>query len=328
MAHMESLKVRLEAVGRSRFGLFLKKLMDDEAPNLAALLAWGTLSALLPLVLGVLSLAGLVLNDPQRVDQIYSTLIAVVPSSAAGPVSEALNSMRQASAAPVGIVALVLLLVNGSSFFSNMAAVFDRAYHVLARNALMERAIALLMLVLTTTLLVISTVAAGLSSLVDRVPGQLPVGPVLGHVIGWSVSILSVVLLFLLMYKVLPNARQSWRDVLSGALLSSVLLLLVSQVFPLYVSLFPPNHAYALFGVFLVFTFFLYLVGFVFVLGAELNAFLKEPTRVTETQEATAAAQRAETEPRPSLAGRLLGVIGLLVAVLLLRGETKEHAGA
>ena len=54
-----------------------------------------------------------------------------------------------------------------------------------------------------------------------------------------------------------------------------MLLLAVTQLFPIYMSLFPPNHAYAVFGVFLVFTFYLYLVGFVFVLGAELNAFLR-----------------------------------------------------
>src|SRR4051812_7969976 len=56
---MNSLKARFEAFQRSRVGLFLKKALDDKMPNLAALLAWGTLSAMLPLLLGVLSLAGL-----------------------------------------------------------------------------------------------------------------------------------------------------------------------------------------------------------------------------------------------------------------------------
>src|SRR5260370_32640784 len=87
------------------------------------------------------------------------------------------------------------------------------------------------------------------------------------------------------MYKLLPNVSQGWPDVLRVTLLSSVLLLVVSQVFPLYVKLFPPNHAYALFGVFLVFTFWLYLVGFVFVLGAELNAFLEKPARSASLEE-------------------------------------------
>ena len=136
---MQSPKASLEAFQRSRVGLFIKKVMDDQAPNLAALLAWGTLSALLPLILGVLSVAGLILRDQQRLDQVYNTLLLVVPSQAAGPIGDALQGVLRASAAPAGIFALVLLLFNGSSFFANMESVFDQAYHVESRNFVMQR---------------------------------------------------------------------------------------------------------------------------------------------------------------------------------------------
>jgi membrane protein len=292
---MASLKAKLEAFQRSRVGMFIKKILDDQAPNLAALLAWGTLSTLLPLLLGILSVAGLILRDPQRLDQIYNTVLVLVPSDAAGPISSALDGVRQ-SAAPAGIVAILLLLFNGSSFFANMASVFDQAYHVESRNFLVQRLVALLMLVITTALIIISTLAAGLSAVVGNLPIGLPIGPVLARIVGWSISIISIFLLFLLIYRILPHARQTWRDVLPGALLSTVLLLVISQLFPLYVALFPPNHAYALFGVFLLFTFYLYLLGFVFVLGAELNAFLEQPARSVALAEATTAAQRGRAE--------------------------------
>ena len=92
-------------------------------------------------------------------------------------------------------------------------------------------------------------------------------------------AIVSVFVLFTLIYRVLPNAAQTWRSVIPGTLLSMVLVILISQAFPIYVKLFPPNHAYAVFGVFLVLTFWLYILGIVLVLGAELNAFLEQPTR-------------------------------------------------
>jgi membrane protein len=341
---MKSLQTRLAAFQRSRAGLFVKKLMDDQAPNLASLLAWGTLSALLPLILGVLSVAGILLRDPQRVDQVYNTLLLLVPAQAAGPVGGALEGVRQASSAPAGTIALVLLLFNGSSFFSNMASVFDQAYHVQSRNFVMERLVAVAMLGITTLLLVISTLAVGIGSLVGNVPISLPIGPVLARVISWSISIVSAFLLFLLSYKVLPNVSQGWREVLPGAILSSVLVFVISMVFPLYVTFFPPNQAYAVFGVFLLLTFWLYLLGFIIVLGAELNAFLKQPARAVALSEATAAALHGQIESQTpqlvasgpaagaSLAGRLLGFVGLLVAVLLLRGRTAkptdEHASA
>jgi len=290
--------------------------------------------------------------------------------------------MRHGDAAPVGIFAIVLLLISGSSFFSNMASVFDQAYHVEGRNAVVERLIGLLMLAVTATLLVLSTTAAGLAGLVSNVPGILPIGPLLGQVVGWSVSIVSVIVLFWLIYRVLPNASQTWRSVLPGALLAAALVLLVTQVFPLYVALFPPNHAYAVFGVFLVLTFWLYILGIILVLGAQLNAFLEQPARSAALAEATAAAQhgRAEyqqdsgsvkaeasgdapalrgpgplgapsrsaneqlaaeqsgsqhvadpdhnsggSQPRVGVGGRLVGLIGLVVAAVLLRGSIKSE---
>ncbi len=287
---MNSLKARLEAFQRSRAGLFAKKVLDDQVPNLGALLAWGTLSTMLPLLLGMLSLAGLVLRDQDRLNQVYDALGAALPASAAGPVTDVLNGMRQGSAAPAGVIAIILLLISGSSFFTNMASVFDQAYHVQGRNMIIERLVGLGMLLLTATLLVVSTLAAGLSGLVSNVPGAVPIGPVAARAVGWSVAIVSVFALFLLIYRILPNSRQTWASVIPGAVLSSVFIFVISQVFPLYVTLFPPNHAYAVFGVFLVLTFWLYLLGIVLVLGAELNAFLEQPARSAALAEATAAA--------------------------------------
>src|SRR5262249_37602467 len=113
---------------------------------------------------------------------------------------------------------------------------------------------------------------------------------------GWSVTIVSVLALFVLIYRILPNAQQTWRSVLPGAGLALVLVLIISQVFPLYVALFRPNQAYAVFGVFLVLTFYLYILGIVLVLGAELNAFLEQPARSVALAEATSAAQHGRAD--------------------------------
>jgi len=319
---MSSPKARLEAFQRSKPGLFLEKVMDDQAPNLAALLAWGTLSTLLPLMLGMLTVAGLVLRDPERLDQIYNTILVLVPGQAADTLGAALDGVRKTAAAPAGTIAIVLLLFNGSSFFASMGSVFDQIYHVESRNFLMQRLVSLVMLVLATALLVSSTLSLGIGSLLGNLPLGLGVSPVMAQVVTWSISILSTIVLFLLLYKVLPNARQRWRDVIPGALLSTVLFFAILAVFPLYVNIFPPNQAYAVFGVFLVFTFWLYLLGFVFALGAELNAFLLQPARSA----APSAATQNAIGVAPSVAGRLLGFIGLLVAVVLLRKRSTPAA--
>ena len=113
---------RMTRLRGSRPGQFFTKLLQDEAPNLAALLAWGMLSTLLPLLLGILAIAGLLLRDPQRLDQIYSLLLASIPQEAAQPIHSALDNVR-ATAGAAGLISVVLLLYNGSRLFATMQTV-------------------------------------------------------------------------------------------------------------------------------------------------------------------------------------------------------------
>src|SRR4051794_7205296 len=168
---MKSLKSRLQAFQNSKLGQFLKKVLDDQAPNLAALLAWGTLSTLLPLMLGMLTIAGLILRDPERLDTLYNTILVLVPASASSTIGEALDGVRKTAAAPVGAIAIVLLLFNGSSFFANMGSVFDQIYHVEGRNMIVQRLMAVVMLILASALLVLSTFSLGLGSVIKDLPG-------------------------------------------------------------------------------------------------------------------------------------------------------------
>ena len=65
-------------------------------------------------------------------------------------------------------------------------------------------------LIVVATLLVVSTLAAGLTSVVSNVPsGSFPVGPVAAQVMGWSVAIVSVFVLFLLIYRIVIRGTGS-----------------------------------------------------------------------------------------------------------------------
>ena len=276
----------------------------------------------------------------------------------------------------------ILLLFNGSAFFANMASVFDQAYHVESRNFLMQRVVSILMLIVVTTLVIVSTLALGLGAMVDNAALALPVGPVLAKVISWSVSIVSAILLFVLLYKVLPNGRARLAQCAAGHAAGGGAVLPDPAAVPDLRGLVPTQPGVRRLWRVLVFTFFLYLLGFVFVIGAELNAFLQEPARSAALAEATKKAhqgqaqfdesggevtaeatgdappvrgsgplgaparsaraqvneQGGDTQPEQpgqsrqpqraggSFAGRLLGFIGLLVAVMMLRNQKESAA--
>jgi hypothetical protein len=83
-----------------------------------------------------------------------------------------------------------------------------------------------------------------------------------------------------------------------------VLFFVILQVFPLYLALFGRGfQAYAAFGVFLLLMFWVYLLGIVLVLGAELNAFLEEPARSTALAETKAKAEKGQVALQPEPGG-------------------------
>jgi membrane protein len=287
-------KDKLAAFQRSRVGQFVRKVLDDRAPNLAVLLAWGTLNTLLPLFLGVLALAGFVLRDPEKLASLTASMFSVLPAEAAQTLQGILETTAD-NAGAAGIVSLVLLLFSGTNFFSNMQMVFNLAYHVEDRNMVLQRVVALVMLFVGTALLLVSTTAYGLGNTIGSLPIAVPVGPVLGRAVGWAVCIISALVTFLLLYKVLPNKPQSWRQAIPGTAAATVLFFAVLQLFPLYLSFFGGGFkTYAAFGVFLLLMFWLYLLGLILVLGAELNAFLEEPGRATALAAIKAQAEKGQ----------------------------------
>ena len=125
----------------------------------------------------------------------------------------------------------------------------------------------------------------------------MPGRNVLAAVAGWCVSLVSACGLFLLLYRVLPHKRQGWLQALPGAVLATLLLLVILQVFPLYLTFFGQGfEVYAAFGIVLLLMFWLYLLGLVLVLGAELNAFLEEPGRAAALAETTARAEVGDVD--------------------------------
>jgi membrane protein len=77
-----------------------------------------------------------------------------------------------------------------------------------------------------------------------------------------------------ILYYAGPNIEQSFRWVSPGSVLATILWLVATAGFGLYLNVSNPGSAYGAVGSVLVLLFFLYVTGIIFLLGAELNAVL------------------------------------------------------
>lgn len=98
---------------------------------------------------------------------------------------------------------------------------------------------------------------------------------VLTAVLCWSVFIGTLMALFCLLYRFAPSSpHDHWRKLLPGALMSTVFFISASILFSVYVGSFGSyDKQYGALGAVVIMLFWLYIGSFIFLLGAEINAY-------------------------------------------------------
>jgi YihY family inner membrane protein len=262
--------------GRTALG-FWTKLNEDWMFNFSGMLAYNYLTATAPLALVILALAGLALGaiSPATLNAYVNGLTAHLPAGGADLLSGALRSLNK-SAGVLLVIAIVTALYAGSRLFIALENCFSVIYRLDVRPFLPQNVVAIGMTILYAVLaplvFLVSSEIANLFNFLNMVSA-----PVVTYIIGLLVAIFSAFMLFLAMYLIIPNRRQPWRHALRvswrGALVAAVLLTLYQQLFPIYRSLFLRNAGYSsVAGLAIIAIVFLYYVGFISLLGAEINA--------------------------------------------------------
>ena len=176
-----------------------------------------------------------------------------------------------------GIVSVVGLLWSGSNLFGVTAAVFNRFFGASDRGFIRQRLIDFGVMIVYAVLLTVSVGASSITGVLvgisERVvPFQLPY---FAFLLGWLISFGSAFLMFLVLYRVVPNVPLTFRDVWPGALLSAILFMFLTQAFPLYLRFLGSGFAaYKALGVFLLLMTWFYFLGMILVAGGLLNAML------------------------------------------------------
>jgi membrane protein len=122
-------------------------------------------------------------------------------------------------------------------------------------------------------LLISLILSAALTGLGGRLGGFLPAGvsTVLLEVVNTVVSLAVITLLFAAMFKVMPDAKISWRSVWVGALVTAVLFVIGKFVIGLYLGKSNPGQAYGAAGSLAVLLLWIYYSSLILLFGAEFT---------------------------------------------------------
>jgi membrane protein len=271
-----------------RVGILLKKTFheigEDRISTLAASAAYNFFFSLFPLLLflaPVLSLAG---HKEETVGWLMSQLTSVLPPTQVDAIRPVLEKVVFSPSAP-GLMSIGLLLAawSGSNVFGTLMGALNAAYDVTeTRSWIKQQLIRLLAFALGSVVVVLSTlVFLNGEGIANWVGNALGIGP--AFLFAWKViqfpmaSVGLVGLAFITLY-FLPNVRQRKGHVLLVAVLTTILWILATLVFRLYVNHFPPNPAYGLIGGVIILLTWMYYTMFVVMIGGELASELHHGT--------------------------------------------------
>jgi len=254
--------------------------VDDGAMRLSSSLAYYAIFSLAPLLVIVISMAGLVFGE----DAARGQLAQEIASLAGRNAGEAIQSAVQSSAAQksTGMVATIistaLLLFGASTVFAELKDALNKIWGVavkpgrpfltLLHDRFFSFSIVLAIGFLLLVSLIISVVLAALGLYMS---GRFQLPPVVWQTWDFVISFAVVCGLFAMIFKLLPNVQLRWRDVWLGAVATSLLFTLGKFVIGYYLATSSIASSFGAAGSVVIVLAWIYYSACILFFGAEIT---------------------------------------------------------
>lgn len=251
---------------------------DDRATRLGAAVAYYTIFSLAPLLVVVIAVAGRVLGEKAVQGDIVGQIAGLVGQNAAEMIQTMIaNAGRPRAGLIATVIGVVTLLVGTTGLFGELQDDLNIIWKIAAKPrgilaTVRTRFIGLLIVLGIALLLLISlAVTTGVTALGHAVgTGPLAFGHAL-PVVTFMVSLGIGTVLFAMIYKVLPDAEISWRDVWVGAAVTSLLFAAGQFLIGLYVGYSGTASAYGAAGSLVVLLLWVFYSAQILFFGAEFT---------------------------------------------------------
>jgi membrane protein len=261
----------------------VKEFLDDDCQTQAAALSYYTIFSLPPLLVLILMLLGAVL-DPQDIrGHLEVQLSGLMGATATEQIRNILEQARApgAGGGVTAVLSVLALLLGATGAFGQLQAAINRSWEVAPdpdkggiKQFLLKRVFSFGMILSVAFLLLVSLVlSAALTAFGGALGSMLPdgVSATLLQVVNQVLSLVVIAGLFAALFKVLPDARVAWRDVLVGGAATAVLFVLGKFLIGLYLGRSNPGEAFGAAGSLAVLLVWIYYSSMILLFGAEFT---------------------------------------------------------
>lgn len=256
------------------------RINDDDLIGRAGDLAFNSVLALFPMLIFLLSVLGLFASrgSALRTD-LVSYIYSVLPPAAAHVIDTTLREVMKGASNRKITFGIVLSIWFASGGMSSMISGLNGVYEVKeVRSWLKVRAISLALTIAISILVVIALIvilAGGyLVSTIGGFYGLHNEALLLWKVAQWPLAVAFVAISFSLIYYFGPDLKeQHWYWITPGSVFGVLLWIAASFGFRVYLHFFNTySRTYGSLGAVMILLIWLYVTGFSFLLGGEINA--------------------------------------------------------
>jgi membrane protein len=264
------------------------EVSDQNLFLIAGGVTYALLLALFPALAGLVSLYGL-LFDASQIEEQVGALSGVLPAQTQELLTQQLHQLVEASGGALGIGAiagLVVALWSASRGMSGMITALNVTYEEKERRGFFK--LNMIALGLTLGLMVGGVVVIALVAVLPAALQVLALGPAAKWillVVEWPLLIVLVMLGLAVLYRYAPDRdKPQWRWVSAGAITATILWVVASIGFTVYVANFNSyDKTYGSLGGVIILLTWLYLSALTVLFGAVINAQSEKQTRKDST---------------------------------------------
>lgn len=207
--------------------------VEDNAFKLSASLSYYTIFALGPLLIIIISLAGIFFGRMAVQGEIYDQMNGLIGNEAAAQIQDIIANIQGSYDTTTGaVIGGVLLFIGATGVFTEMQDSINYIWSVKAKpkkgwlKFLINRLLSFSLIVGMGFILLVSLIANALLNLLSlRLAKFFPGSVGLFQMVNTVIIIVVITALFTFIFKVLPDAIIAWKDAIMGALFTATLFL-------------------------------------------------------------------------------------------------------
>lgn len=221
-----------------------KLFVRDDAIKLSASLSYYTVFALGPVLLLIISIAGIFYGEAALQGKLFGQIKGLLGNSAAYQLQSILANIQRADKSVTGaIVGFIVLVIGATGVFTEIQSSINYIWSIRAKpekgwlKLLKNRLLSFSLVVSISFILLVSLVVnATLDVLSERLTNIFPgITFVVFYALNIAVIFVIISILFAIIFKVLPDGSIAWKDALRGAAFTALLFLLGKFLIGLYI---------------------------------------------------------------------------------------------